>query len=97
MISTDRRRCPARKFSGGIDVTVLYRITVPTKSRFYSQISLPFWTSALLAAATGLCGMHIINFLKPYAGVTAFELQHGPECTRARVQNRFGLGRFRKG
>jgi hypothetical protein len=82
---------------GGVDVTVVYRSTFAASPFSYSKTFPAFRASAPVTAATGLGGIRLIDLLEPHACDIALILQHGPECTPARVENRFGLVRLRKG
>lgn len=95
---------PSRKnVPGGVDVTVVYRSTFAA-SPFFCRISDPtsqafqaFRASVPVTATTDLGGIRFVDLLEPHACAIALALQHGPECTPACIENRFGLVHLRKG
>src|SRR5512133_2588289 len=87
---------------GSVDVTMVHRFALAARP-FFCRISDPtsqtfqaFRASAPVTATIGLGGIGFVDFLEPHACDIAFILQHGSEYPPARVQNRFGLVRFRK-
>jgi len=71
-----------------IDVTIMDRSAHSALPSSYSKIFPAFRAGAAVTHAAGLGGKRFIDFIKPHACVSAFILQHGSECTPARIEHR---------
>src|ERR1700686_3850176 len=73
-----------------IDVTIMDRFAHSALPSSYSKIFPAFGAGAAVTHAAVLGGKRFIDFIKPHACVSAFILQHGSECTPARIEYRLG-------
>ena len=74
-----------------IDVTIMDRFAYRALPPSYSKTFPAFRAGTAVAHAAGLGGKRFIDFLEPYACVSAFIRQHGSKRTPPRIGHRLGL------